>query len=109
MAAELGAAVGHGVGAGGEAGAGVVGDEALVGGHGAEGRGGAGAGGVMRSRGPTGRLDLLDLPDGVAAVGDAAERVEGADAASWARSRRLRVGTRVARSSIDWKGPWCGR
>jgi hypothetical protein len=78
-AAEALALIGHGVRAGGNASSGVVGGEALVGGHFAEGvcnrAGGCGAAQEWADWAAC----LLDLPEGIAAVLYVAEGVERAD------------------------------
>lgn len=68
----------HGMFAGGDAGAGEVGDEALFDGHLAEGGLGFLLGKIVE-QGAGGASGVLDLPEGVAAVGDFAERVESSD------------------------------
>ena len=74
---HFGAAVGHGVAAYGEAGAAIVGPEALFGVHAGEGRGGSAFFEVLE-KGANRESGALRLPEGVAAV-ELVEAVEGAD------------------------------
>ncbi len=102
FAAQGRAMIGHGMRAGGEAGAGVVGGEALVGGHLPERhrlqalrwRSHA----APRSSGPTGRPACFHLPERIAAMLDAAQRVERADAGQ--RDELLAVERGNAQSKI---------
>jgi hypothetical protein len=78
-AAEAVTLIGHGVWARGEAGAGVVSGETLVGGHFAKGVGGWVGGRCAAQKRADGAAGLLDLPECVAAMSDVAKRVECAD------------------------------
>lgn len=71
--------IGHGVRACGEAGAGVVSGEPLVGGHFAKGVGCCVSGCGAAQKRTDGAAGLLDLPESIAAMRNVAKRVERAD------------------------------